>query len=219
MSQKFSKSQILNEKFKGKRIREKIRDKYRSFLEEKKGLSSSEAKSISSSQIKTKKSLAELLKRKSERARKKIYKEMGLSYRDKKAFEGKHFSGGKLSKHEMVLMKKKYERVKNRNLTQSKRQRKELSAIMGDDEVNLNPSQKINDLRKEMSAKENVKDTAENRLGVNYRKGVTNFAGQSSIKNKNNNSGFADKLSGGNKGNVTGGSSIPGGGDNLLKFR
>ncbi len=65
----------------------------------------------SSTEIEAKKKLSNLLKGKSDLARQKIYKQMGLSYRERKRFENELF-GGKMSLHEIKLAEKMEEKRK-----------------------------------------------------------------------------------------------------------
>lgn len=207
MSDKFSKGVIINDKFRGKKIMDRIRKKYENMLSQD-GMSASEISSITSTQTNLKKGMAEVLHDKSSFARKEMYKKMGFTFEDRKKFEETHFSGGKLSKHETNLLKKKLERVKNRNRAMSKRQRDEFAGVMGDSDLNPKKSAQINGLRSKMKMGANVKDTAASRLGVNYRKNVTNFAG-----GDNNSSSSGSRLGGNNPKGLTGGASGNSGGN------
>ncbi len=65
----------------------------------------------SSTEIEAKKRLASLLKGKSDLARQRIYKQMGLNYKERQRFENELF-GGKMSLHEMKLAEKMAEKRK-----------------------------------------------------------------------------------------------------------
>jgi hypothetical protein len=200
MSDKYSKSTILNDKFRGKKIMDKIRDKYRNYL------GTSSADSRTSNQTDTKKGIADLLKNKSKIARNKAYNKMGMDFADKQKFETTFFSKGKLSKHETGVLKRKLERVKNRNRAMSKRQREEFAEVMGEDELSPGKAAQIKKFR-ESRENSKVKSTAAD-IGVKTRsKSHVGFAGGASKKSMDVNT--ANKLGKGIS---------PGSGENLLKF-
>ncbi len=64
-----------------------------------------------STEIEVKKRLAGLLKGKSDSARQRIYKQMGLGYKERQRLEGELF-GGRMSLHEMKLAEKMEEKRK-----------------------------------------------------------------------------------------------------------
>lgn len=218
MSDKYSKGVIINDKFRGKKIMDRIRKRYENLIKQEKGMSSDEARSSTSTQTKLKKGIADVLKNKSELARKKEYMRMGFTFEDRKKFEKKYFKGGELSKHETNILKKKLERVKNRNVAMSKRQKEEFAAVMSDEELNQSKSQQIKKFREGFKKDENVKSTAED-IGVETRsKNNTGFAGGAGRSVGKSNS--ASSLGGANPTGLTGGGggSAPGGGG-LLNFK
>lgn len=130
MSTSFRQGQILD-KFKGKQISERVRKKLAAHLMENESFSATGARRVSSSQILSKKTMADMLKDKSYRRRREVYRKMGMGYADKREFERKYFGKSKLSKHEMKMLEKKYERMRNRNISLSKRAQDELDKQRG----------------------------------------------------------------------------------------
>lgn len=147
MVQKYSKGQILNN-LKKKTIMSSVRDKYRDVLLKKDNFSEKKARDFTSGQNKLKQALASRFAHKSERQIDKILKnEMGMSPAKRKGLIDDIKGGGQMTKHQRVQLLKKLEKVKNRNLAMSRRQREEFAGVMDADELNPKKSQQKKQFR------------------------------------------------------------------------
>lgn len=212
MVQKYTKGQILNNLSK-KRIMNNVKDKYREVLVKKDNFSEKKAETLTSGQNKLKKALASRFAHQSERQiNKSLRDDFGMKPEKRKQLLEDIKGGGKLSHHQIVELKKKLEKVQNRNLAMSKRQRDEFAAVLGDDELRPSASKKKQQFRNDFYEKKSkVSEDFKTNSSAYQRHG---FAG--SNNNRGNSKNTANKLGGGNNPNgLVGGVDSNSGGDRI----